>query len=273
MAWYDIFDEETDDWYDSDDDGWGITYDTGWDDSGEWYDEYGDGLDAAYDAGDASWYDDLGTPYSGPITDRWDTGFGGQANPYTGIGSTLGDLGSSIGKYTGSGSFLGGLFGGDDGSIGGRDLMRLGGLAGSYLKDRDNKRYNEMMQPLTDLYKSQAADVAKRRANREANIASEYGTAVGLMQPGWDRRDQRADNLRQAQGKTQSSSAAWDRAANEQARDNTRLGMQQSIANRYDERTGVLGGQLRGMNPWNEKYGQAQQNPYLNMGIRGMMGV
>jgi len=181
---------------------------------------------------------------------------------------------SVLGSYGSAGSFLGGLLGGKDGSIDGRDLMGIaGGLGGSYLKDRDNKRYNEMMQPLTDLYKAQAADVAKRRANRDANIAREYDTAINRYQPDWDRRDQIADNLRQAQGTYQSSSAAWDRAANEQRRDATKLATEQSIANRYDERTGLLGGQLRGLNPWNEKYGQAQQNPYLNMGLRGMMGV
>jgi len=255
MAWYDVFDEETDDWYDSDDDGWGITYDTSFEDP--WYDEYGDSLDAAFDSGDESWYEDLGDPYTGPITNRWDTGFGGQANKYTGIGSALG-----------------GLFGGKDAAITGKDMMRFaGGLGSAYLQDRDNDRYNEMMQPLTDLYKAQAADVAKRRANRDANIASEYDATIGLFQPYWDRRDQQADNQRFKQGKYQSSSAAWDRAANEQTRDATRLSTQQQIANAYDERTAALGGQLRGLNPWNEKYGEAQENPYLNTGLRGLMGV
>ena len=253
MAWYDVF---GDDEY-GDDDGWGITYDTGWDDSGEWYDEYGDGLDAAYDAGDASWYDNLGTPYSGPITDRWDTGLLGQANKYTGIGSALG-----------------GLFGGTSGGISGKDLMGyVGSGLSAYNQSRDNDRYNEMMQPMTDLYKAQAADVANRRANRDTNISNEYDTAMGLYQPGWDRRDQQADNQAFKQGRLQSSAFAWDKAANEQRRDATKLATKQDIENRYDTRTGVLGGQLSGMNPWSEEYGQRQQNPYINMGLRGMMGV
>jgi hypothetical protein len=270
MAWYDIFD---DDEY-GDDDGWGITYDTGWDDSGEWYDEYSDGLDAAYDAGDASWYDDLGTPYSGPMTDRWDTGFGGQANPYTGIGSTLGDLGSSIGKYTGSGSFLGGLFGGKDGSIGGSDLMGyLGTGIDTYMGKRENDRYNEMMQPMTDLYKAQAADVQNRRDNRDANLAAEYSEWEGLMQPQWDRRDQRADNLRQAQGQTQSSTSAWNRAASEQARDATKLASRRAMEKDYETRTGMLGGQLSALNPLGQKgYLERQENPWLGMVSQGITG-
>jgi hypothetical protein len=249
-----------DDTWNTDDDtyqDWGYADDYYWDATPE-----ADNADAFYEN------------YVREIPDRWDTSFGGQANKYTGVGTLLGNLKSGAGEYTKKGSFLGGLLGGKDGVLGGKDLMQLGGgLAGSWLQDRDNKRYNEMQQPLTDLYKAQAADVAKRRANRDANIASEYDSAIGMMQPDWDRRDQRAANLAQAQGVTQSSSNAWNQAANEQRRDNTKLATQQSIANRYDERTGVLGGQLRGLNPWSEQYGQAQQNPYLNTGIRGLMGV
>ena len=270
-----------DNWFDDDDydDGWGIQEDDNFwgDDTSDdgWYANNDAGWgDESRDAVDDSWYDNLGDTYSGDISDRWDTSFGGQANDWTGVGTILGNLKSGNTSYTNKGSFLGGLFGGKDGVLGGKDLMQLGGgLAGSWLQDRDNKRYNEMQQPLTDLYKAQAADVAKRRANRDANIASEYDSAIGMMQPDWDRRVQRAANLAQAQGVTQSSSNAWNQAANEQRRDNTKLATQQSIANRYDERTGVLGGQLRGLNPWSEQYGQAQQNPYLNTGIRGLMGV
>jgi len=181
-------------------------------------------------------------------------------------------LGNTLSRYTGSGSLLGGLLGGTNGSIGGSDIMKLvGGLGGAYLQDRSNDRYNEMMQPMTDLYKAQAADVAQRRANRDVNLANEYAQWEGMMQPGWDRRDQRAENLRYKQGQTQSSSSAWDRAANEQFRDLTKLQSKQQIANAYDERTGILGGQLR--NPWTEEYGQRQQNPYLNTAYRGLFGV
>ena len=266
MAWYDVFDEETDDWYNSDDDGWGITYDTSFEDP--WYDDYGDSLDASFDAGDTSWYEDLGSYSSDPISDRWDTGFGGQANEYTGIGSTLGGIGSTLGKYTGSGSFLGGLLGGDDGSIGGKDVMGyLGAGYGAYMKGRENDRYNEMMQPMTNLYKAQAADVQRRRDNRDSNLAGEYSEWEGLMQPQWDRRDQRADNLRQAQGQTQSSTSAWNRAASEQARDATKLAARRAMSKDYDTRTGMLGGQLSGMNPAVQAPGYIgrQENPYLQM--------
>jgi len=284
MAWYDIFDEETDDWYDSADDGWGITYDAFDDDSSMYsaddigyYDDYDDSVwSTDYDYQDDSWYDNLGTVSElGEVSDRWDTSFGGQANNWTGIGTVLGNLKrGNISPYTNKGSLLGGLLGGKDGVLGGDDLVGLlGGGLSAWQQSKANDRYNEMMQPLTDLYKAQAADVRQRRANRDANIAGEYDTWESMMQPGWDRRDQKAENLRHKQGKLQSSSAAWDRAANEQFRDLTKTQARQNIANLYDERTGMLGGQLSGLNPWDKEYGQRQQNPYINMGLRGLLGV
>jgi hypothetical protein len=54
-------------------------------------------------------------------------------------------------------------------------------------------------------------------------------------------------------------------------RERTDLEARQVLANNYDTRTANLGNQLR--NPWNKEYGQRQQNPYLNMGIQGMMGL
>ena len=87
------------------------------------------------------------------------------------------------------------------------------------------------------------------------------------------RADQRRANLAQKWGKTDASSTAWDRAANEQFRDLTKTQARQNIANLYDERTGMLGGQLSGLNPWDKEYGQRQQNPYINMGLRGLLGV
>lgn len=266
MAWYDVFDEETDDWYDSDDDGWGITYDTSFEDP--WYDAYGDTLDAAYDAGDESWYNDLGSVYEGPMENRWDTGWGGQANKWTGIGSTLGDLGNTLSRYTGSGSLLGGLLGGTDGSLSGSDLAGYGrNLFDAYMGKRDNDRYNEMMQPLTNLYRDQAADVRQRRANRDANLAGEYSEWEGMMQPQWDRRDQRAENLRQKQGVFQSSSAAWDRAANEQARDATKLASRRKMAQDYDAQTAALGGVLPSyaQHLTSDRFLERQENPWLGM--------
>jgi len=260
MAWYDVFDSEDDNY--TGDDGWGITYDGFddneyydttdlgyWNDSDPWADSYSDQLDADYAAGDTSWYDNLGSEK---------LGLGGQFN-------------NALNKYAGKGTFAGGLLGGKDGSVTGQDLgTYLGAGIGAYRQDKANDRYNEMMQPMTDLYKSQAADVAQRRANRGTNIASEFDTAMGMMQPSWDRADQRDANLAQHQGVTQSSANAWNKAASEQRRDLTKLYTQQQIEKSYDDRTGVLGGQLS--NPWNKEYGQRQQNPYLNMGIQGLMG-
>lgn len=234
-------------------------YDTSYDDSNDMYFDEADFL-ASGGAGNYYGEDSYNIGKDdGYFWDGWGTGsnFLGKGNKYTGVGSALG-----------------GLFGGKDGSLSGSDLMGyVGSGLSAYNQSRDNDRYNEMQKPLTDLYKAQAADVANRRANRDTNISNEYATAIGLYQPGWDRRDQQADNQAFNQGRLQSSAFAWDKAANEQRRDATKLDTRQGIENRYDERTGVLGGQLSGMNPWNEEYGQRQQNPYINMGLRGMMGV
>ena len=259
MAWYDVFGSDDS----GDDDGWGITYggfddneyydttDLGyWDNSDPWADSYSDQLDADYASGDTSWYDNLGSE---------ELSWMGQAN-------------NTLNKYAGSGTFLGGLLGGKDGSVTGQDLGKyVGAGLGAWQQDKANDRYNEMQRPITDLYKSQAADVANRRANRDSNLANEWQVASGLMQPGRERRDQTAANLAQHQGVTQSSSNAWNKAANEQFRERTDLEARQVLANNYDTRTAALGNQLR--NPWDKEYGQRQQNPYLNMGIQGMMGL
>jgi hypothetical protein len=283
MAWYDVFDESSDNWYGGDDDGWSFdSPDEDWSAeflaSDDWsaptslgsFYEYDNDWASTYDPYEAtdSWYDNLGDTYSGGVEDRWDTSFGGQANNWTGVGTLLGNLKSGAGSYTKKGSMLGGLLGGKDGVFGGKDIMSLLGSGyGAYMKDRDNDRYNEMMQPMTDLYKAQAADVQSRRDNRDSNLASEYNTWAGMMQPGWDRRDQRAANLAQSQGMTQSSSNAWDKAASEQRRDLTKGYQQQQLANAYDQRTGMLGGQLSGLNPAVQSPGYLgrQENPYLQM--------
>jgi len=283
-----------DNWFDDDDydDGWGIqedsnfwnedpSYDTWYQDSDwgdeswdavddSWYDNLGstdDWTDVYGDNLDDSWYNNLGTVSGSDVGNRWDTSFGGQANKWTGVGTLLGNLKSGNSSYTNKGSLLGGLFGGKDGVLGGQDIMSLLGSGyGAYMKGRDNDRYNEMMQPMTDLYKAQAADVQSRRDNRDANLASEYNTWEGMMRPDWDRRDQKAANLAQAQGVTQSSSNAWDKAASEQRRDLTKGYQQQQLANAYDQRTGMLGGQLSGMNPLGQPdYLGRQENPYLQM--------
>jgi len=264
MAWYDVFDNTTEDWYASDDDGWGITdgafndneyyeaEDLGyWNNSDPWADSYSDQLDADYAAGDTSWYDNL---------DSEKLGLGGQIN-------------NALNKYAGKGSFVGGLLGGNKGSLNGSDLVGYGRNAfDAYMGKRDNDRYNEMMQPMTDLYKDQAADVRNRRANRDTNLASEWEIASGMMQPGRDRMDQRAANLAQHQGVTQSSSNAWNKAANLQTRELTDLASRQQLADAYDKRTGALGGQLSGYNPMldvegkiNTGYLDRQENPWLGM--------
>ena len=183
-------------------------------------------------------------------------------------------------KYTGAGSILGGLFGGKDGSLSGSDLMGYASKGiDAYMGKRENDRYNEMMQPMTDLYRAQAADVQNRRDNRDANLAGEYSEWEGLMQPSWDRRDQRADNLRQAQGQTQSSTSAWNRAASEQSRDATKLAARRAMSKDYDTRTGTLGGQLSALNPLmseqkgiRDNYISRQEDPWLGMLTQGIIG-
>lgn len=177
-------------------------------------------------------------------------------------------------SFGGAGSLLGGLLGGNDGRFGSSDLMGyLGKGIDTYMGKRENDRYNEMMQPMTDLYRAQAADVQNRRDNRDANLAGEYSEWEGLMQPQWDRRDQIADNLRQAQGQTQSSTSAWNRAASEQARDATKLASRRAMSKDYDTRTGILGGQLSALNPLGQKgYLERQENPWLGMLTQGIIG-
>ena len=170
---------------------------------------------------------------------------------------------------------MGGLLGGSDGQVGSNDLWGLGrGLVSAYMGDRQNKRYNEAMSPLFDLYKDQAADVAQRRANRDSNLANEWETNLALMQPGRDRRDQKAANLAQSQGVTQSSSNAWNKAENEQRREATDLYTRQKLANLYDTRTGMLGGQLSasGQQFTSPDYLTRQENPYLNWLQTGITG-
>ena len=273
MAWYDVFGD--DDGYDDDmyfDEAdyassggagnvWGsgendYFYDTSYDDSNDMYFDEADFL-ASGGAGNYYGEDSYNIGKDdGYFWDDWGTGsnFLGKGNKYTGVGSALG-----------------GLFGGKDGSLSGSDLMGyLGTGVDAYMGKRENDRYNEMQKPMTDLYKAQAADVQNRRDNRDANLAAEYSEWEGLMQPQWDRRDQRADNLRQAQGQTQSSTSAWNRAANEQARDATKLASRRAMSKDYDTRTGMLGGQLSALNPLGQKgYLERQENPWLSMLTQG----
>jgi len=255
MAWYDIFDSGDDfGGYDSQDEYDYYETDNGDFDQGFLESSFlggGSVDDYLYEYDDSAWLDEP----------QWVSKEDNQG------------LGNTLGRYTGTGSFLGGLLGGDKGSLGGSDLAGYGRNAfDAYMGKRDNDRYNEMMQPMTDLYRDQAADVRNRRANRDTNLASEWEIASGLMQPGRDRMDQRADNLRQHQGKTQSSSGAWDKAANLQTRELTDLASRQQLADAYDKRTGTLGGQLSGYNPMldgegkiNTGYLDRQENPYLGM--------
>ena len=235
------------------------------------YDEFAEFDDYDYDYGDLSRNDsDYISPYESPYQQA--SGYeDASLGDYYNTGGLIGAGSSLLNKYSGKGTLAGGLLGGADGRLSGQDLgTYLGAGIGAYRQDKANDRYNEMMQPMTDLYKSQAADVAQRRANRGTNIASEFDIAMGMMQPSWDRADQKDANLAQHQGVTQSSANAWNKAASEQRRDLTKLYTQQQIEKSYDDRTGVLGGQLS--NPWTKEYGQRQQNPYLNMGIQGLMG-
>ncbi len=283
MEWYDYFDEDD---YNSSG-GAGVYYgDDAWadDDFGGSWDDWGGYDDTTYDSSPNTYgddgFDDGGyidisgftndadyqSPYLSPQQQavNWEDATVGD---YYKTGGVLGGLGGLLSQYGGKGTTMGSLLGGKDGSIGGKDIMGyLSKGYDAYLGKRENDRYNEMMQPMTDLYKAQAADVQRRRDNRDANLASEYAAWQGMMQPGWDRRDQRAENLRQKQGKTQSSSAAWDRAANEQRRDLTKSYQQQQIANAYDKRTGMLGGQLSALNPLRQAgYLERQENPWLSL--------
>jgi len=279
-----------------------------WDDDIYWADDYGDSLDAAFDSGDTSWWDDASTNYwDDGFSDPWEDGYMYNLqqdewyDPYeddynpeeasTNLGYSNTDFwGNIIDPWTGTTSSTGGMLG-TLGNIGANlfgsvkqpggprtfkssDAWGLGrNLLDAYMGKRENDRYNELMQPITDLYKAQAEDVKQRRANREPNIQAEYDTWLTGQQPYWDRRDQKAENLRQKQGKIQSSSAAWDRAANEQFRDITKAKQRQRIADAYDVRTGMLGGQLSGLSPLQQKgYLERQENPWLGMFSQAVIG-
>jgi hypothetical protein len=275
MAWTDSFDSDM--YFDEED------YNTysgqnQWDDYDEWdnYDDsdfqwqnmdtyvpdnsYVSPYESPYQQA-SQWAD--ATPQEYAYTDR----VGGVGGSSGGLGGLLDQGSGLLNKYAGKGTFAGGLLGGDKGRLDGSDIAGYGrNLFDAYMGKRDNDRYNEMMQPMTDLYRDQAADVRNRRANRDTNLASEWEIASGLMQPGRERMDQRAANLAQHQGVTQSSSNAWNKAANLQTRELTDLVSRQKIADAYDIRTGTLGGQLSGYNPATTKgYLERQENPYLGM--------
>lgn len=253
------------------------TDDDYWFDEGEYSSSVGDdnywfGDDAWINDG---WVDDTGSLWStddyatqAEYDDDWsfdDEGWDEASSDPTG----------GLSVWDNFGGFLGNLFGGKDGKVTGKDMVGYGkGLLGAYMSKRDSDKYNQMMQPLADLYKAQAADVASRRANRDANIQAEYDAWLTGQNPYWDRRDQKAENLRHKQGKLQSSSAAWDRAATEQFRDATRAKQRLNIANAYDTRTGLLGGQLYGMNPAKDpNYIAKQENPYLQFAANSIFNV